>query len=104
MKVLSKMDSDVSYTLGEDKFLLKAKQECELDSKIKEHPVFKTHLANDSVIVLDNKGSGKSDETEAAKQEAYRQELLKQCAEKNIKVNPQTGIKKLEEKLGIKGE
>ena len=94
------MDNDVTYTLGKEQFTLLRKQENEIDKKIAEHPVFKIHLKNGAVEVLGDepkKAEGKKEDS--ANKEEYRQELLKQCKEKGLKVNPNTGIEKLEAKL-----
>ena len=101
MKVLSKMDSDVTYTIGKEKFLLLKNQECELDRRVAEHPVFKIHLANGGVVITGDQGEPKCGQTKKADDEVLRQELLKQCKEKGIKVMPNTGIAKLKEKLGV---
>lgn len=97
MKVLSKMDSDVTYTIGKEKFLLLKNQECELDRRVAEHPVFKIHLANGGVHILGDQCEAKKEDKQDT--EALRQELLKQCKDKGIKVNPNTGIAKLKAKL-----
>ena len=102
MKVLSKMDSDVTYTLGKEKFLLLKNQECELDRRVAEHPVFKIHLAHGGVVITGDENALKKAEgkiTDSSNKEEYRQALLKQCKEKGIRVNPNTGIEKLETKL-----
>lgn len=99
MKVLSKMDNDVTYTLGDKKFLLPKGQECEIDGQVAEHPVFKIHLANGGVVITGDQCEAKQEEKQDT--EALRQELLKQCKEKGIKVMPNTGIAKLKEKLGV---
>lgn len=101
------MDNDVTYTLGKEQFTLLRKQENEIDKKIAEHPVFKMHLKNGAVEVLGDKQPAKSEsktgETFETKEDAekYRKELLQKCKDKGIKVNPNTGIPKLKEKLGI---
>ena len=100
MKVLNKMDNDVTYTLGKEQFTLLRRQENEIDKKIAEHPVFKMHLKNGAVEVLgDEPKKAEGKKADSANKEEYRQELLKQCKEKGLKVNPNTGIEKLEAKL-----
>ena len=113
MKVLSKMDNDVTYTIGKENYLLLKKQECELDKRVAEHPVFKIHLANGGVEILDSVTKVIIEDKELTEMpkdaeceitpedsEKYRQELIQKCKDKGIKVNPNTGIKKLKEKLG----
>ncbi len=105
MKVLNKMDNDVTYTLGKEQFTLLRKQENEIDRKMAEHPVFKMHLKNGAVEVLGDeqpvKSESKTGETFKTKEDAekYRQGLLQKCKDKGIKVNPNTGIDKLKAKL-----
>lgn len=94
------MDNDVTYTLGKEQFTLLRRQENEIDRKIAEHPVFKMHLKNGAVEVLGDEQPAKKDD-DKADAEALRQELLQNCKDKGIKVNPNTGIPKLKEKLGI---
>lgn len=104
MKILNKMDSDVTYTIGKEKFTLLKNQENELDRRIAEHPVFKQHLKNGVVEILtpseprENGNEGETFETKED-EEKYRQELLQKCKDKGIKVNPNTGIDKLKAKL-----
>lgn len=100
MKVLNKMDNDVTYTLGKEQFTLLRKQENEIDKKIAEHPVFKLHLKNGAIEILGDEESAKTDDKKADT-EALRKELLQKCKDKGIKVNPNTGIDKLKAKLGI---
>lgn len=103
MKILSKMDNDVSYTFGKEVFTLLRKQENELGRKVAEHPVFKLHLKNGAVEILGDRNEPKKAEGKEAdsdNKEEYRQELLQKCKDKGIKVNPNTGIAKLKEKLG----
>lgn len=92
------MNSDVIYTLGKEKFTLLRNQENELDRRIAEHPLFKQHLKNGAVEILGDEQPAKNDD-EKADAEALRQELLQQCKDKGIKVNPNTGIDKLKAKL-----
>ena len=98
MKVLNKMDNDVTYTLGKEQFTLLRKQENEIDKKIAEHPVFKLHLKNGAIEILGDEESAKTDDKKADT-EALRKELLQKCKDKGIKVNPNTGIDKLKAKL-----
>ena len=92
------MDNDVIYTVGNENFLLPKKQECELDRKVAEHPVFKLHLMRGAVEITGDQNDAKKEDKQDA--EALRQELLQKCKEKGIKVNSNTGIAKLKEKLG----
>lgn len=99
MKVLSKMDSDVTYMFSKaDGILLPKLQITEVDGKLANHPLFKLHLENGGVEILGDQCEAIEEEKQDA--EALRQELLKKCKDKGIKVNPNTGIKKLKEKLG----
>ena len=93
------MDNDVIYTVNNEEFLLPKKQESELDRKVAEHPVFKLHLMRGAVEITGDQCEAKKEE-EKQDTEAIRQELLQKCKEKGIKVNPNTGIAKLKEKLG----
>ena len=100
MKVLSKMDSDVTYMFSKSEGILLPKlQITEVDEKLAKHPIFKLHLDNGGVEILGNQCEAKKDEKQDT--EALRQELIKKCQAKGIKVMLNTGIKKLKEKLGV---
>lgn len=93
------MDSDVTYMFSKTEGILLPKlQETEVDRKLAKHPIFKLHLDNGGVEILGDQCEAIKDEKQDA--EALRQELLKKCKEKGIKVMPNTGIKKLKENLG----
>lgn len=99
MKVLNKMDNDVTYTFSKfDFILLPKKEEVEVDKKLANHPLFKLHLENGAVEITGDQCEAKKEDKQDT--EALCQELLKKCKEKGIKVMPNTGIAKLKEKLG----
>lgn len=91
MKVLNKMQTGVDYVVNGQTITLNANETTFTNEALKDNPVFQTHLKNNAVEIV-------GEETIDTK-EAYRQELLQKCKDRGIKVNPNTGITKLEKAL-----